>query len=122
MKLTGGGGEQYFEPENDVPYHICSVSIARSLIFLHASVQACVNPCKFVRICASFGEFASICAHLHEFERIFTNLCKSAQLFVIYAPQYEFVQKYFIQSNFMLRIVAKNKIVDLVLISDWNSS
>ena len=31
MKLTGGGGEQYFEPENDVPYRICSVSIARSL-------------------------------------------------------------------------------------------
>ena len=25
------GGEQYFEPENDVPYRICSVSIARSL-------------------------------------------------------------------------------------------
>ena len=31
MKLTGGGGEQYFEPENDVPYRIRSVSIARSL-------------------------------------------------------------------------------------------
>ena len=26
------GGEQYFEPENDVPYRICSFSIARSLI------------------------------------------------------------------------------------------
>ena len=25
------GGEQYFEPKNDVPYRICSVSIARSL-------------------------------------------------------------------------------------------
>ena len=32
MKLTGGGGEQYFEPENDVPYPIRSVSIARSLM------------------------------------------------------------------------------------------
>ena len=31
MKLTGGGGEQYIEPENDVPYCICSLSIARSL-------------------------------------------------------------------------------------------
>ena len=26
-----GGGERYMEPENDVPYRICSVSIARSL-------------------------------------------------------------------------------------------
>ena len=26
------GGEHYMKPENDVPYHICSVSIARSLI------------------------------------------------------------------------------------------
>ena len=31
MKLTGGGGEQYFKPKNDVPYRISSVSIARSL-------------------------------------------------------------------------------------------
>ena len=25
------GGEHYLKPENDVPYHVCSVSIARSL-------------------------------------------------------------------------------------------
>ena len=30
MKLTGGGGEPYSEPENGVPYHVCLVSIARS--------------------------------------------------------------------------------------------
>ena len=28
------GGEQYLEPEKDIPYRICSVSIARSLIFV----------------------------------------------------------------------------------------
>ena len=26
------GGEHYLKPENDVPYHVCSVSIAWSLI------------------------------------------------------------------------------------------
>ena len=36
MKLSGGGGEHYLKPENDVPYHVCSVSIARSLSDLSA--------------------------------------------------------------------------------------
>ena len=34
MKLTGGGGERYIEPDNDVPYRICSVSIAPSLMVM----------------------------------------------------------------------------------------
>ena len=32
MKLSGGGGEHYLKSENDVPYHVCSVSIAWSLM------------------------------------------------------------------------------------------
>ena len=30
-EADGRGGEHYLKPENDVPYHVCSVSIARSL-------------------------------------------------------------------------------------------
>ena len=31
IKLSGGVGEHYLKSENDVPYHVCSVSIAWSL-------------------------------------------------------------------------------------------
>ena len=44
MKLTGGGGERYIEPDNDVPYGICSVSIARSL-------TSSIEPASFVVRC-----------------------------------------------------------------------
>ena len=32
IKLSGGEGKHYLKPENDVPYHVCLVSIARSLM------------------------------------------------------------------------------------------
>ena len=44
MKLSGGGGEHYLKPENDVPYHVCSVSIARSLtLSIHMFIDELCN-------------------------------------------------------------------------------